>query len=136
MDERPLPSLQELMGESMDPRSRRIDFGLPHPLSKFTSNGTVKEGQSAEVILHFIHDIVLEEQASMKHKAAHWFLFESEQAFFFACSEAGIDPEKLRSHLRLCEQIGPDEMDELLEERERSWTQGKTGVEIEGVDED
>jgi hypothetical protein len=114
MDERPLPSLEELMGESMDPRSRRIDFGLPHPLSKFTSNGAVKEGQPAEIILHFIHDIVLTEQTSMKHEAAHWFLFESEQAFFFACSEAGIDAEKLRSHLRLCEQLSPDEMDELL----------------------
>jgi hypothetical protein len=46
-------------------------------------------------------------------------LFESERAFFFACSGAGIDAEKLRSHLRLGEQLGPDEMDELLEERKR-----------------
>ena len=31
----------------------------------------------------------------------------------------GIDADKLRSHLSLCEQLSPDEMDELLEERER-----------------
>jgi hypothetical protein len=95
----PLPSLEDLLEESLEPRGFRERFGLPHPLYKFAANGAVKEGQPAEVILHFIHDIVLEEQASMKHEAAHWFLFESERAFFFACSEAGIDAEKLRSHL-------------------------------------
>jgi hypothetical protein len=117
--QRPLETLEELIEESLDPRAARQRFGLPHPLSKFTSNGTVKEGQPAEVILRFIHDIALEDQASMKHEAAHWFLFESQRAFFFACSEAGIDAEKLKSHLRLCEQLSPDEMDELLEERAR-----------------
>ena len=114
----PSESLENLIEESLEATRHR--YGLPHPLSKFTSNGAVKEGQPADVILHFIHDITLEEQASMKHEAAHWFLFESQQAFYFACSEAGIDAEKLRSHLRLCEQLSPDEMDELLEERERS----------------
>lgn len=120
MNQRPLDSLEDLIQASLDPRTTRQRFGLPHPLSKFTSNGAVKERQSAEVILHFIHDIVLEEQTSMRREAAHWFLFESQRAFFFACSEAGIDAEKLRSHLRLCEQRGADEMDELLEERERN----------------
>jgi hypothetical protein len=36
------------------------------------------------------------------------------------CSGAGIDAEKLRNHLSLSEQRGPDGMDELLKERERS----------------
>lgn len=119
MEERPLPPLEELIAEALDTGALR-SLGLPHPLSKFSANGAVKEGQPAEVILHFIHDIALEERASMKHEAAHWFLFESQRAFFYACSEAGINAEKLRSHLRLCEQFGPDGMDELLEERERS----------------
>jgi hypothetical protein len=46
-------------------------------------------------------------------------LFESQRAFFYACTEAGIDGEKLRGHLQLCEQLSPDEMDKLLDERER-----------------
>jgi hypothetical protein len=32
-----------------------------------------------------------------------WFLFESEQAFFVACSEAGIDADRFREHLRKCQ---------------------------------
>jgi len=55
-----------------------------------------------------------------------WFSLESERAFFFACCEAGIDAENLRNHLRLCEQLSADEMDELLEELERSWTRENT----------
>jgi hypothetical protein len=34
------------------------------------------------------------------HKAAVWFLFESEHAFFVVCAEAGIDAGKLRHHLQ------------------------------------
>jgi hypothetical protein len=120
MNKRPQESPEELAADALDASALRVRYGLPHPLSKFTSNGAVNEGQPAEVILHFIHDIALEDHASMKHEAAHWFLFESQRAFFFACSEAGIDAEKLRSHLRLCEQLSPDENDELLEEDERS----------------
>jgi hypothetical protein len=69
--------------------------------------------------VEYIHDTVWEEAASGGFKGAMWFLLESERAFFFVCSEAGIDAEKLRSHLRLCQQLSADEMDELLEERER-----------------
>jgi hypothetical protein len=58
------------------------------------------------------------EPGSPMHRAATWFLFESERAFFVACAEAGIDAEKLRSHLQLCQQLGPDEMGKLLEARE------------------
>jgi integrase len=36
------------------------------------------------------------------HKAASWFLLDSEQAFFIMCAEAGIDAGKLRSHLLEC----------------------------------
>ncbi len=33
------------------------------------------------------------------------------------CSAAGIDGERLRYHLRLCERLAAEGMDELLEER-------------------
>ena len=105
--------------KALNPRAMRQRFGLPHPLTHFAVDADIDDGYCADVILGFIHATVLEEQASVKHEAAHWFLFESQRAFFFACSEAGIDAEKLRSHLRLCERLGADEMDELLEERER-----------------
>ena len=48
-------------------------------------------------------DLNMKEPESARYKAAAWFLFESERAFFFACSEAGVDAEKLRSHLKLCQ---------------------------------
>jgi hypothetical protein len=40
---------------------------------------------------------------TVRHRAATWFLFESQRAFFLACSEAGIDAERLREHLRKVE---------------------------------
>lgn len=43
------------------------------------------------------------EPGSPMHRAAMWFLFDSEQAFFIVCAEAGIDAEKLRRHLQLCQ---------------------------------
>ncbi len=30
-------------------------------------------------------------------------MFESDKAFFYACAEAGVDAEKLRSHLVKCQ---------------------------------
>ena len=99
MDERPLQPLEDLILESLNPRAIT---GLPHPLSKFTANSAVKEGPYAEGIMQFINDWTFEAPGSAKHGAAMWFLFVSELAFFRACSEAGIDAEKLRSHLELC----------------------------------
>ena len=99
MNHRPLESLEDLILASLNPRAIT---GLPHPLSKFAANGTVKEGTYADAILEFVNDLTWEAQESARHRAATWFLFESELAFFSASSEAGIDAEKLRSHLELC----------------------------------
>ena len=99
---RKLESLEDLMLASLDPRAVRERFGLPHPLSKFAANGTVKECPYADAILDFVNDWTLELPESVRHTAAAWFLFESERAFFVACSEAGIDADRLRKHLRNC----------------------------------
>src|SRR5260370_1237571 len=99
MDERPLQPLEELILESLNPRAIK---GLPHPLSNFATDGTVKEGPYAGAILEFVKDWTCEAPESARHRAATWFLFDSEWAFFVACSEAGIDAERLRSHLRRC----------------------------------
>lgn len=102
MSQRPLESVEDLIQQSLDPRALRERFGLPHPLSKFAANGTIKEGAYADAILDFVNNWTLELPESARHRAAAWFLFESERAFFVACAEAGIDAEKLRSHLELC----------------------------------
>jgi len=96
VNEGPLQPLEGLILESLNPRAIS---GLPHPLSKFAVNGAVKEGPYADSIIEFIKDWTLQTSENAKHRAATWFLFESEKAFFVACSEAGIDAEKLRSHL-------------------------------------
>jgi len=97
-----LESLEDLILASLDQRALRERFGLPHPLSKFAPNGMVKEGPHADAILASIHDLTWQRPDSAGHRAAMWFLFESERAFFVACAEAGVDAEKLRSHLRQC----------------------------------
>jgi len=91
----PLDSLEDLILASLNPRATRERFGLPHPLSKFAANGGVKEGPFADAILQFIHDSTLEEPESVKCNGAEWFLLESEKAFFVACSEAGIDADRI-----------------------------------------
>ncbi len=93
--------LPRLLEESLDSRALRIKCGVPHPLSHF---GTVdfNDGLLADIILEFIHDTVWEEPGSPRCKGAVWFLLESERAYFFACVGAGIDGNKLRSHLRKC----------------------------------
>lgn len=91
-------------------------FRLPHPLSKFAANGKVKDGPCAAAVLKSVQDLASAESESEQHGAAEWFLFKSQRAFFFACSEAGIDPEKLRGHLKQWKQLGPDKMDRLIEE--------------------
>src|SRR5437660_1463447 len=69
-------------------------------LSKFATDGAFKEGPYADAITEFIMDWTCEAPESVKQRAAEWFLLESERAFIVACIEAGIDAEKLRSHLR------------------------------------
>ena len=114
---RPLESLEDLILESLDPTALRKRFGLPHPLSKFAANGEVKDNAYADAVLGFLNDSTWAEPGSARHRGATWFLFESEKAFFHACSEAGVDAEKLRSHLLRCqsgqvgEELGGDEND-------------------------
>src|SRR5258708_37469317 len=93
----PMPSLglAEIIEEliDQDPRAVRARCGVPHPLSNFAGPNFV-DGLFADIILDFIHDTVWEGAESMRYKAACWFLLESEMAFFFACSEAGIDANR------------------------------------------
>ena len=105
MDESPLPPIEDLIQESLDPKALRNRLDLPHPLSNFADDD-FKDGICADFILECIQDTVFEEPLSQRSRGAKWFLLESERAFFVACSEAGIDAEKLRSHLRLCELVG------------------------------
>jgi hypothetical protein len=106
MNQHPLPSLEELIEESLHPRALRERLGLPHPLSNFATNGAISDGPYADAVLNFMQDLTAEPE-SVQHRAAEWFLFESEKAFFFACSEAGIDAKKLRSHLESCRRSDP-----------------------------
>jgi hypothetical protein len=102
MDQSPLPSFEQLLIESFDQRALRKKFGLPHPLHKFAANGEVKDNAYADAILEFLNDHACAEPDTMRHKAAMWFLFESERAFFLACSECGFDADRFREHLRKC----------------------------------
>ena len=85
MNQRPL---EDLILESRDPRALRERFGLPHPLSKFASNGAVRECAYADAILELANDWTCEMPESARHTAAMWFLFESELACFRACAES------------------------------------------------
>jgi len=101
MNNRPL-QVEELFIKSFDLKSLRERSGLPHPLSKFASNGAIKDGPCADTVLQFIKDLSLSEPESARRNNAQWFLLESEKAFFVACYEAGVDAGKLRSHLLKC----------------------------------
>ena len=81
-----------------------------HPLSKFAENGEIIGGPCAEAVLKFVQDLACTEPESGQRGAAEWFLFKSERAFFFACSEAGIDAEKLRGYLKQCQQFSLDRL--------------------------
>ena len=102
---RPLQSLEELLIKSFDLNLKglRERSGVPHPLSKFASNGAIKDGCCADAVLQFIKDLTLSEPESARRNNAAWFLLESERAFFVACFEAGVDAEKLRNHLLNCD---------------------------------
>jgi hypothetical protein len=104
MNHRPLESLEELIQQSLDLHGLRKQLGLPHPLSKFAANGSVNDGPCADAILGFIQDLKMgDDPESAQSRAARWFLIESEKAYFYACTNAGIDGKKLRSHLVKCE---------------------------------
>lgn len=112
--DRSLESLEDLIQESLVTEGLRERFALPHPLSHFAEDD-FQDGVCADFILECIHSTVFEEPESPTFRGATWFLLESKQTFYFVCSEAGIDAEKLRNHLRLCELPGAEEMDELHE---------------------
>jgi len=112
-----LNTSEDFLTASFDPSAPRRRWGLPHPLQKFAAHGAVKENAFADAILEFMSH--MGEPGSPMHRASMWFLLQSEQAFFVACSKCGVDAEKLRSHLRLCQELSPDEMSALLEARER-----------------
>jgi hypothetical protein len=100
MNQHRLMNLEDLVQASLSPIALRERFGLPHPLSKFAANGSVKEGPFSDGILRFVHDLTCAAPGSAAHRAATWFLFDSEHAFFVVCAEAGIDAGKLRHHLQ------------------------------------
>src|SRR5436853_6157758 len=102
MNNRPL-QVEELFIKSFDLKSLRERSGLPHPLSKFASNGAIKDGPCADTVLQFIKDLSLSEPESARRNNAEWFLLESEKAFLVACASAGNDAEVLRGHLKLCQ---------------------------------
>ena len=81
----------------------------PHPLSKFATKGKINDGPCAAAILKSVQDLAFAAPESEQHRAAEWFLFKSERAFFFACSDGRIDAEKLRCHLKQWQQLGPEE---------------------------
>jgi hypothetical protein len=108
---------EDFLTAVFDPSSLRRRLGLPHPLQKFAAHGAVKDNAYADAILEFMSH--MGEPGTPMHRAAMWFLFQSERAYFVACSRCGVDAEKLRSHLRLCQELSPDEMSNLLEARER-----------------
>jgi hypothetical protein len=96
--------MEDLIQQSLDLHGLRRQFGIPHPLSKFAANGKVNDGACADAILGFIQDLKMgDDPDSAQHRAAAWFLFESEKAFFFACAQAGLDANRLRSHLVKCQ---------------------------------
>ena len=108
---------EDFLNAIFDPSPLRRRLSLPHPLQKFAAHGEVEDNAHADAILEFISHMGY--PGSPIHRASMWLLLESEQAFFVACSKCGVDAEKLRSHLRLCQELSPDEMSNLLEARER-----------------
>ena len=96
----PLLAIEDLL--TPNPRSLRISVGLPHPLAKFGIASQFDDGLYADIVLYFIHEIMIEEPESRRFNAAIWFLLESEKAYFLVCAEAGIDAARLRDHLRRC----------------------------------
>jgi hypothetical protein len=99
MDKSPLPSLEDLFVKSIDHKGYLAALGIPHPMVRFTSNGSLLDIAYADAVVAFIVDTTGEPDTD-SYKTAVWFLLESEQAYFAICAVAGIDAEKLRRHLR------------------------------------
>lgn len=76
------------------------DIGLPHPLSKFGTDGMLAGSFYADLIVRMIQDTVWAEPHSSLYEGAKWFLLKSERAYLFACDRTGIDAARLREHLR------------------------------------
>jgi hypothetical protein len=74
-------------------------LGLPHPLINFAVKSGFHDNEYADAILEFVNDTVWAEAGTIRHEAAKWFLHYSETAFFVMCSKAGIDADRLRTHL-------------------------------------
>jgi len=101
----PLLPIDNLLPVS--PRSLRISVGLPHPLAKFGIAGQFEGGLYADIVLYFIHEMMIEEPESHRFNAATWFLLESEKAYFLVCAEAGIDAARLREAVQRPEMLWP-----------------------------
>ena len=101
------PSLSRIL--QAQERLRLMQRPLLHSLSKFATNGKINDGPCADAVVKSVQDLASTEPESGQHLAAEWFLFKSERAFFFACSDAGIDAEKLRGHLKQWQQLSPEE---------------------------
>jgi hypothetical protein len=97
--EKSLPSLEDLLIKSIDRKGYLAAVGIPHPMVRFAENGCLLDIGYADAIVGFIVDTTLEPDSD-RYQTAVWFLLESEQAFFVVCSNAGIDAERLREHLR------------------------------------
>ena len=82
------------------PRAPRKSARLLHPLARFGIAGKFVDGLFADIILHFIDAMVLEEPDSELYKGAAWFLLVSKRTYFYVCAEAGIDGARLRDHLK------------------------------------
>jgi hypothetical protein len=94
-----LPSLEDLLIESIDRKGYLAAVGIPHPMGRFASNGNLVDVAYADAIVGFIVDTTLEPD-TYRYKTAVWFLLKSEHAYYEICSKAGIDAEGLRQHLR------------------------------------
>jgi hypothetical protein len=94
-----LPSLENLLIESIDRKGYLAAVGIPHPMVQFTENGSLLDIGYADAIVGFIVDTTFGPDSG-RYKTAVWFLLESEHAYFTICGRAGIVAEKLRRHLR------------------------------------
>lgn len=82
-----------------------------HALCTFAVPGGIHEGPCADFVLKCVHAFADGERDNSNYTVASWFLFESEKEYAYICREAGIDGDKLRAHLQLCEMLDPNEMD-------------------------
>jgi hypothetical protein len=97
--EKSLPTLEDLLIESIDRKGYLAAVGIPHPMVRFAENGSLLDIGYADAVVGFIVDTTLEPDTE-RYKTTRWFLLESEHAYFTICGRAGIDAGKLTWHLR------------------------------------